>query len=138
VTNVARFPYHFHGEQALMPYIPVTLEANNKSVPSAALLDSGASINVVPQFIGHQLGLDWDAYQDFPVRLGGAFRGVEARYASAEILIGHLNSQKIAFAWTTTDEVPFVLGNANFFQVFDVCFSRSSNEITIRVARAHG
>jgi hypothetical protein len=55
VTSVARFPYHFHGEQALVPYIPIFLESKEQLVPSVALLDSGASIDVIPQFIGHQL-----------------------------------------------------------------------------------
>jgi hypothetical protein len=33
-----------------------------------------------------------------------------------------------------SDDVPVILGNTNFFQRFDVCFSRSSNAISVRLS----
>ncbi len=37
-----------------------------------------------------------------------------------------LPTQKLAFAWTRTDNVPILLGQTNFFMEFDAFFSRSA------------
>ena len=136
MSDMARFSYHAPDERTLMPFIPVFLEARGQRIPSAALLDSGATVNVFPRFIGTQLNLNWDDYANYQVELGGVLKGVQARYVPVNILLGSLPPTKLIFAWAQTDEVPFILGNMNFFQKFDVCFSRLRNEITVRVAKA--
>ena len=37
-----------------------------------------------------------------------------------------------AFAWSQSDQVPFLLGQFNFFEVFDVSFSRSRKTFEVR------
>ncbi len=37
----------------------------------------------------------------------------------------------LAFAWTQATDVPLILGQANFFFEFDVCFFRARSEFEI-------
>jgi hypothetical protein len=37
-------------------------------------------------------------------------------------------------AWAQSDQVPYLLGQFNFFQVFDICFFRSRGVFEIRQA----
>jgi hypothetical protein len=54
-----RFPFIEHtnraGLSSMMPYLPITLTYRDQSVESMALLDTGASVNVLPYEIGLQL-----------------------------------------------------------------------------------
>ena len=43
-----------------MPYIPLTLMLGDRSLEGTALLDTGASVNVLPYEIGLQLGAIWE------------------------------------------------------------------------------
>lgn len=38
----------------------------------------------------------------------------------------------LAFAWTQAPNVPLILGQANFFFEFDVCFFRARSEFEVR------
>lgn len=40
------------GETSLIPYLPLTLIYNNDSLDTGGLLDTGASVNVLPYEIG--------------------------------------------------------------------------------------
>jgi hypothetical protein len=48
------------GKSVIMPYIPLTLTLGDRSVEVTALLDTGASVNVLPYEIGIQLGAVWE------------------------------------------------------------------------------
>jgi hypothetical protein len=135
VNDVARFPYLTRGEMGAMPVIPVTLKSKTgKNFEATALLDTGAAINVLPYHVGLALDLNWDDHKEYPVQLGGAFRGVSGYYIKVLLQVGNLPVQEIAFGWMQSDDVPVLLGNINFFQRFDVCFSRSSNAISVRLS----
>jgi hypothetical protein len=43
-----------------MPYLPLTLSLNGQSLNTEGLLDTGASVNVLPYELGLQLGLVWE------------------------------------------------------------------------------
>jgi hypothetical protein len=45
-----------------MPYLPLTVTNGNRSVEVMALLDTGASVNVLPYDIGIQLGTTWEEH----------------------------------------------------------------------------
>lgn len=53
-----------------MPYLPLTLTNGNRSVEVTALLDTGASVNVLPYEIGIELGAVWED-QTVPIELSG-------------------------------------------------------------------
>jgi hypothetical protein len=48
------------GRSVIMPYLPLTLTLGDRSVEVTALLDTGASVNVLPYEIGLQLGAVWE------------------------------------------------------------------------------
>lgn len=61
-----------------MPYLPLTLSNGNKSLEVMALLDTGASVNVLPYQIGLELGAVWQE-QTVPITLSGNLAENEAR-----------------------------------------------------------
>ena len=54
-----RFPFiertNSLGLSSTLPYLPITLTYTNRSVEAMALLDTGASVNVLPYELGLQL-----------------------------------------------------------------------------------
>jgi hypothetical protein len=66
------------GRSVIMPYLPLTLSSGNYSVEVTALLDTGASVNVLPYELGIQLGAIWDE-QTVPIQLSGNLGRNEAR-----------------------------------------------------------
>ena len=52
------------------PYLPLKLNRGGKSLEVSGLVDSGASVNVLPYRIGLELGAVWDA-QTIDFALGG-------------------------------------------------------------------
>ncbi len=49
-----------------MPYLPLKLSLNDRSLNAEGLLDTGASVNVLPYELGLQLGLVWENETDTP------------------------------------------------------------------------
>jgi hypothetical protein len=43
-----------------MPYLPLTLSLDGQFLNTEGLLDTGASVNVLPYELGLQLGLVWE------------------------------------------------------------------------------
>ncbi len=66
------------GRVSTMPYLPLTLSNGNKSLEVVALLDTGASVNVLPYQIGLELGAVWEQ-QTVPIILSGNLAENEAR-----------------------------------------------------------
>jgi hypothetical protein len=56
-----KFPYKIidtsPGMVDRMPYLPITLSLNGQTLNAEGLLDTGASVNVLPYELGLQLGL---------------------------------------------------------------------------------
>lgn len=125
MLNGQRFPFIEHtnraGLSSTMPYLPITLTYSNHSVEAMALLDTGASVNVLPYEIGLQLGAVWDE-QTVPIQLSGNLAQIEARGLVLSATVPEFPSVLLAFAWTQSREVPLILGHMNFFTEFDVCF----------------
>lgn len=109
---------------ALMPFLPITLMRNTFSISVAALLDTGATVNVLPFDLGLQLGAEWDK-QTLVVPLAGNLAPIEARGLIVSAAVGSFPVVKLAFAWARVDTVPLLLGQTNFFEEFDVCFFRT-------------
>jgi hypothetical protein len=118
------------GDASLMPYAPVRLAHLDKNRDSVALVDSGASVNVLPFQIGCDLGLDWEK-QTTRIRLSGNLANFDARAVLLTAHIANLSPVKLVFAWTQRDDVPLIFGQTNFFMTFDVCFHRSRGFFTL-------
>jgi hypothetical protein len=93
-------------------------------VQVSALIDSGATLNVLPYDVGLQLGADWEA-QVAPIRLGGNLAESEARGLILSGRIEGFAPVRLAFAWSRSNSIPVILGQTNFFLEFDVRFCRS-------------
>ena len=115
----------------LMPYLPLTLARGGKSIDALGLVDSGASISVLPYRIGLELGAVWEEQITF-FGLSGNLANYEAKGLLLTARIADFPAVNLAFGWTKAEDVPLILGQTNFFTTFDVCFYRSQNEFEIK------
>jgi len=114
-------------EGSLMPRLNMTLHNNGHSVEVQGIVDTGASINVLPYSIGESLGAIWLEQPPLAIRVDNLGR-FESRALS--FIVSHLESTvipsvRLVFGWTRSNDVPILFGQVNFFMQFDVCFYRS-------------
>lgn len=109
------------GETSLVPYLTLTLSSQDASISTSGLLDTGASVNVLPYEIGVQLGLNWNDYNT-SVTLAGNLAKFAAKGIILSATIDQFAPATLVFAWTKAENIPLLLGRINFFQEFDVCF----------------
>lgn len=129
-----RFPFTKRnnlGLSSTLPYLPITLTYRNHFVEAMALLDTGASVNVLPYEVGLQLGAVWEE-QTVPIQLSGNLTQMQARGLVLSATVAEFPSVLLAFAWTESREVPLILGHTNFFAEFDVCFHRTDLTFELR------
>ena len=135
VTAGRRFPFVSRaaelGDASLAPMLPLTLVAT-RSVAVSGLLDTGATVNVLPRATGTDLGFDWDR-QTTSVRLSGNLAMIEARAVVVSAVVEGFAPVRLAFAWAKVDAVPVILGQVNFFLEFDVCFFQSRRVFEVRL-----
>lgn len=114
-----------------LPRLPLTLKLNNTSIEVFGLVDSGATINVLPFSIGQQLGATWDS-QKAIIRLAGNMANTLAQPIVVKAEIGNYSPVNLAFAWVSHDNTPVILGQTNFFNEFEVCFFRHNFEFEVK------
>jgi hypothetical protein len=135
MTTVAKFPFisvdNTAGETGFCPNLPITLIHQNSSVNLYGLMDTGASVNVLPYGIGVQLGYKWED-QTTVLTLTGNLAQYEARVVFIQGQVGQFEPVQLVFAWTSAENVPLILGQVNFFLEFDVCFYRSQLMFDVR------
>lgn len=123
--NSRRYPFQPKRDEigvlADVPYLPLTLTYQNRSVEVMGLLDTGASVNVLPYNVGVQLGAIWEE-QRFSVTLAGNLASAETKGLLVLAKVGDFEPVQLAFAWTRVNNIPIILGRINFFTEFDVCF----------------
>lgn len=135
MNNEALYPFTAAdaagGETSYMPYLPFQLSAGQATVAVSGLLDTGATVNVLPFSVGQQLGLEWDKMER-AVRLTGNLAQAPARAVVLTATVASYSPVRLACAWTRLDSPPLILGQANFFMQFDACFYRSRQEFSAR------
>lgn len=135
MVEAQRYPYKIIdsnlGMVDRMPYLPLMLSLNSKSLNTEGLLDTGASVNVLPYELGLELGLSWEN-ETLSVFLSGNLARFEARAVVINAQVSSFPTVDLAFAWTKATNVPLILGQANFFFEFDVCFFRTRSEFEVR------
>ncbi len=112
------------GEASLRPYLPITLTYQRQSIIASGLLDTGSMVNVLPYELGIELGAVWEQ-ATIPLELTGNLARFEARVLIVSAVVAQFKPVQLVFAWTQAPGVPLLLGQANFFMEFDVCFYRS-------------
>lgn len=97
-----RFPFiertNSLGLSSVLPYLPITLTSRNRSVEAMALLDTGATVNVLPYEIGIQLGAVWEE-QTVPIQLSGNLARMEAQGLVLSATISKFSPVLLVFAW---------------------------------------
>ncbi len=85
-----------------------TLIGINTPSRSPRMLDTGATVNVLPYSVGEQLGTAWER-QTTSVELSGNLAACEARVLIVSAIVGGFPAVRLAFAWARTDAVPVLL-----------------------------
>ncbi|WP_055077275.1 hypothetical protein [Pseudanabaena sp. 'Roaring Creek'] len=119
------------GRSVVMPYLPLHLTNATQSIEVLALLDTGASVNVLPHDIGLQLGAIWEE-QTVTIPLSGNLSRSEAKGLVLSGTVGSFSNTLLAFAWTQSNDSPVILGHMNFFSEFNVCFYRHELAFEVR------
>ncbi|MGE0082967.1 MAG: hypothetical protein AB7S75_00960 [Desulfococcaceae bacterium] len=114
-----------------LPRVTLSLSYSSRQVDVSGLVDSGATISVLPYQIGIRLGEMWDDRKAY-IRLAGNLGKFMGIPLAVKARIGDFDPVRLAFAWVKTDNIPLILGQTNFFMEFDVCFYRSKLEFEIR------
>ncbi|NEQ21910.1 MAG: hypothetical protein F6K28_22455, partial [Microcoleus sp. SIO2G3] len=91
MRNGERYPFVSSdltlGEASFRPYLPFTLLHQQASVTVSGLLDTGASVNVLPYLMGVELGYEWER-QTTALSLTGNLAQYEARVVLAQVVVG--------------------------------------------------
>jgi hypothetical protein len=134
MRNAERYPFVSGdaalGEARFRPSLPLTLVHQQGSITASGLLDTGASVNVLPYLVGVELGYEWER-QTTALNLTGNLAEYEARVVLVQAIVGQFEPVQLVFAWTQATNVPLILGQVNFFMEFDVCFYRSQLQFEI-------
>ncbi len=129
------------GKPGMLPFIPLTLFyvgddpriAHRLTVP--ALVDSGATVNVLPRDIGERFGLNWHE-QHTILKPAGTIYERPALALSLFAKVPGIKPQQLLFAWSemTSDTTRVLLGQTNFFDEFYVDFRKPLGyfEITLK------
>lgn len=115
-----------------LPRIPLALRQGDRSIEAIGLVDSGATVNVLPYELGLELGAIWDNRRAI-IQLAGNLGNQPAMPFSASVEIGDFALTELVFAWVCSLNAPLILGQTNFFLEFDVCFYRSKSEFEVNL-----
>ena len=137
MPNYQRFSYQERVDRfGVSDYVPslqlILGYQNQKTIEVLGLLDTDASVNVLPYQTGLDLGINWQE-QSLSVSLSGNLSLVEAKGIILMGKIADFPPQRLVFAWTKSNDVPLLLGQMNFFKEFDVCFYGSQLAFDIAV-----
>ncbi|MCP4698982.1 MAG: hypothetical protein GY862_19340 [Gammaproteobacteria bacterium] len=70
----------------VLPFLPLRLSYRGKALDTSALLDTGATVNVLPYNIGRELGINWEQ-QTMPVKLAGNLANLPAKALLVETTV---------------------------------------------------
>lgn len=114
------------------PLVTVTLVHDGHEITVSALVDSGATLSILPYDIGHQLGFVWEE-QTIPILLGGSLQNIPAVAVLVNGHISGLPETLLVMAWVAETEHPIrpILGQVNFFQQFKITFEGYTNTFDI-------
>jgi len=121
------------GDAGLRPQLSITLRLGGVAVEGHGLIDSGATVNVLPYRVGLALGAIWsDNLPD--LHLSGNLGNWPAKGIFIEAVVGAFPVAELVFAWSQSENAPLILGQVNFFKEFEICFFRAKGYFEIRSA----
>jgi hypothetical protein len=139
VSSTAQFPYLYRGGSGvvsdLAPLLPIRLDRDRVSLDVVALVDSGATISVLPWSVGLRFGVDWDSL-NVPCPIGGGAGSIPGKVLIVYGTVPPFPTVPLVFSWVQSDNVRIILGQTNFFLNFDVFFFRAQSYFEIQPATA--
>jgi hypothetical protein len=130
-----RFKYSTSGpdqnEFDSLPRLPLLLRRENQEIETVGLVDSGATVNVLPYELGLGLRGVWDDRRAV-IQLTGNLSNQPAMPFAVIAQVGEFLPVELLFAWVKRPNIPLILGQTNFFLEFDVCFYRSKMEFEVK------
>jgi hypothetical protein len=134
VSSPIQFPFVSRGTGGpvpdLAPLLPIQLTRAGITLDVVGLVDSGASVSVLPWSVGLQFGVDWTSLT-IPCVVGGSAGGIPGKFLVVNGTVASLPTIQLAFAWVRSDAVPLILGQTNFFLEFDIAFYRHRGIFTV-------
>ncbi len=118
-----------------LPLLKVRLSHKNQSIKVNALVDSGANASIFHSSLAEALGLDLSSglKQEF---FGISGHGITAYFHLVKLqIVGSLDELELAVAFTESDGVGALLGQADFFQNYQIKFERYKEQMEIKPAR---
>jgi hypothetical protein len=119
----------------IRPFIEVDLvhtDPDKRKTSIMCLLDSGATLSVLPKDLGVSIGIDFSELDaiEAPMGIAGKVEGITC-YKSP-LTIEFLGTSIITeVIWMDSSKVTPVIGRKGFFDKFDVYFKQSQEKITL-------
>jgi len=140
MSEAVRFPFvataSARAAAVPMPLLPLELSlVGGQPVRAQGLLDTGATVNVLPFSLGVRLGAVWEE-QKTMVKLTGNLAAHEARAVLLVAKVAEFAPTKLVFAWSRAENIPLLFGQVNFFQEFEVCFHARRQSFEVKPARS--
>ncbi len=114
------------------PLVTMTLHHDEQRITVSALVDSGATISILPYEAGHQLGFVWEE-RTIPIHLGGPLKGLPAMAVLVDGQLPGLPETSLVMAWVARTPHPIrpILGQLNFFQHYTITFEGYASRFDI-------
>jgi hypothetical protein len=119
------------GQAGMLPFVSLTLDYVDeeqlqvKRVEITALVDSGATVSVLPRDIGERFGLNWYEQQHM-FDFAGTIYGHPTLALPLFATISGQPPKHLWFAWSelSSNKIRTLLGQTNFFDEFYVDFRK--------------
>jgi hypothetical protein len=100
MRNAERYPFApiSSAKTSFRPSLPLALTYQQNPLNVSGLLDTGASVNVMPYPVGIALGFSWER-QTTALSLTGNLAQFEARVVLVQATVAQFKSVQIVFAW---------------------------------------
>lgn len=92
-----------------LPKLPLLLRRENKEIEAVGLVDSGATVNVLPYELGLGLGGIWDDRRAI-IQLAGNLSNQPAMPFAAIAQVGEFPPVEFLFTWVKRPNTPLILG----------------------------
>ncbi|MBI4981361.1 hypothetical protein HZC30_07465 [Candidatus Woesearchaeota archaeon] len=112
----------------LRPVARVFLIHEDKEVAEHLYVDSGADVSLIPKSVGDWFGFKVGDEEEITEIKGVGERGVPIIIKKIKMRIGE-KELETRIAWALVEEVPLLLGRADVFNLFDVCFKKNKKTV---------
>ncbi len=114
----------------LRPVARIYFVNDGVEYPEHVYVDSGADISLIPKSIGDIIGFIIEKTDQITEIKGIGERGVPIIIKKVKIKIEE-KLLETRIAWALIEEVPLLLGRADIFNLFDICFKKNKKTVFV-------